>query len=123
MTLPPNHLKRYCVRIGWLPLRRRPASGRPVCALVLMMVVVALALSAVSPLDDAIQPDFGPQLAAGKLAPATHAYTGVAIFPALVTTFHASLHVITAEAMVIAGPLATLAGAAAIVGARSPPQR
>jgi len=91
--------------------------------LLTMMVVATLVVSAVSPVDDATQPEFAQHKFSRSQAKAraSHTYPEVRILPALGPAFLPYHQATCAETVLVAPPPAALAGFADIGGARSPP--
>jgi len=88
-----------------------------------MMVVATLVVSAVSPVDDATQPEFAQHKFSRSQAKArpSHTYPEVRILPALAPAFHSCHRATCSETVLVSDLPAALAGFAAIGAARSPP--
>jgi hypothetical protein len=88
-----------------------------------MMVAATLVVSAVSPVDDATQPEFAPHKFSRSQANAraSHTFPGARILPVLAPAFHPYRRAACSETILVSDPPAALAGFAAIGVARSPP--
>jgi hypothetical protein len=119
LLTPP---RRPWTRWRWAAHRRR--ANRPLAgALLTMMVAAMLMVSAVSPVDDATQPEFAQHKFSRSLAKdrASHSFPEVRILLALVPAFHPYHRTTCTETILVSDLPAVLAGFAAIGGARSPP--